>query len=125
MYIDAVISGNLKTNVSKSAVMVFSRNSVEDGWKWAEHKLPKVSSCTFVGIGIDFVCNGARDVHLRVLDNGGKNELHSIISNGDISLSARRLLLLSMVVRFGKVIRIRLMLWSPNLVMKQLEGTWA
>ena len=28
----------LKANVSKSAVMVFSRNSVEGGWKWGEHK---------------------------------------------------------------------------------------
>ena len=34
----------LKANVSKSAVMIFSRNSVEDGWKRGEHKLPKVSS---------------------------------------------------------------------------------
>ena len=33
----------LKANVSKSAVMVFSRNSVKGGWKWGEHKLPKVS----------------------------------------------------------------------------------
>ena len=30
----------LKANVSKSAVTVFSRNSVEGGWKWEEHKLP-------------------------------------------------------------------------------------
>ena len=30
--------------MSKSAVMVFSKNSVEGGWKWGEHKLPKVSS---------------------------------------------------------------------------------
>ena len=37
----------LKANVSKSAVMVFSKNSVEDGWKWGEHKLPKVSSYTY------------------------------------------------------------------------------
>ena len=59
----------LKANVSKSAVMVFSRNSVEGGWKWGEHKLPKVSSYTY--LGIDFACNGAWDVHLkRVLDNG-------------------------------------------------------
>ena len=26
----------LKANVSKSAVMVFSKNSVEGGWKWEE-----------------------------------------------------------------------------------------
>ena len=37
--------------MSKSAVMVFSRNSVEGGWKWGEHKL---SSYTY--LGIDFAC---------------------------------------------------------------------
>ena len=30
--------------LSKGAVMVFSKNSVEGGWKWGEHKLPKVSN---------------------------------------------------------------------------------
>ena len=61
----------LKANVSKSAVMVFSRNSVEGRWKWGEHKLPKVSSYTY--LGIEFACNGAWHVHLkRVLDNGRK-----------------------------------------------------
>ena len=47
---------------------VVSKNSVESGWKWGEHKLPNYS--------IDFASNGAWDV--KVLD-----------------LSARRLLLLS------------------------------
>ena len=66
--------------MSKTVVMVYSRNSE---WKWGEHKLPKVSSYTY--LGIDFACNGAWDVHLkRVLDNGRKkvNQLHSIISDG-------------------------------------------
>ena len=30
----------LKATVSKSAVMVSSKNSVEGGWKWGEHTLP-------------------------------------------------------------------------------------
>ena len=61
----------LKANVSKSAVMVFSKNSVEGGWKWGEHKLPKVSKYSY--LGIDFASNGAWDVHLKkVLDNGRK-----------------------------------------------------
>ena len=61
----------LKANVSKSAVMVFSRNSAEGEWKWGKHKLPKASSYTY--LGIDFACNGAWDAHLkRVLDNGRK-----------------------------------------------------
>ena len=90
----------LKANVSKSAVMVFSKNSVEGGWKWGEHTLPKVSNYSY--LGIDFASNGARDVHLKkVLDNGRKkvNQLHSVISNRDINLSARRLLLLSVIIR--------------------------
>ena len=69
-----------------------------------------------------FASNGAWDVHLKkVLDNGRKkvNQLHS---NRDINLSARRLLLLSVIRpsieygggggggeggKYGKVIRVR------------------
>ena len=85
----------LKANVSKNVVMVFSKNSVEGGWKWGEHKRPNVSSYS-----IDFAGNGAWDVHLKkVLDNGRKkvNQFHRVISNRDINLSARRLLLLSVI----------------------------
>ena len=88
----------LKANVCKSAVMVFSRNPVEGEWKWGEHALPRVSNYTY--LGIDFACNGAWDVHIqRVRDNCKKkvNQLHSVISNRDINLTARRLLLLSVV----------------------------
>ena len=61
------------------------------------------------------VANDAWDVHLKkVLDNGRKkvNQLHSVISNRDINLSARRLLLLSVIRpsmegKYGKVIRVR------------------
>ena len=50
-------------------VMVFSKNSVEGGWKWGEHELRKVSSYSY--LGIDFASNGAWDVHLKkVLDSG-------------------------------------------------------
>ena len=48
----------------------------------------------------DFQCNGAWDVHIkRVVENGRKkvNQLHSVISNRGVNLSARRLLLLSVV----------------------------
>ena len=45
--------------MSKSAVMVFS---VEDGWKRGKHKLPKVTSYSY--LGIDF---GAWDVHLKII----------------------------------------------------------
>ena len=45
-YICPIVLCNMhvKANVSKSVVMVFSKNSVERGWKWGEHKLPKVSN---------------------------------------------------------------------------------
>ena len=82
----------LKANGSQSAVMVFSKNPVESEWKWGDHKVSNYSY-----LGIDFASNGAWDVHLKkVLDNGRKkvNQLHSVISNRDINLSARRLLLL-------------------------------
>ena len=90
----------IKANVSKSAVMVFSKNSVEGGRKWGEHTFPKVSNYSY--LGIDFASNGAWDVHLKkALDNGRKkvSQLHSVISSKDINMSARirRLLLLSVI----------------------------
>ena len=49
-------------------------------------------------MGVDFASNGAWDGHIKkVLDSGRKNQLHSVISNRDINMSARRLLLLSVV----------------------------
>ena len=36
----------LKANVSKSAVMVFARESVDRAWKWGEHSPPRVSKYT-------------------------------------------------------------------------------
>ena len=51
-------------------------------------------------LALDFASNGAWDGHIKkVLDCGRKkvNQLHSVISNRDINLSARRLLLLSVV----------------------------
>ena len=88
----------LKANVTKSAVMVFTKEAVEGTWKWGEHVLPTVAKYTF--LGVDFASNGAWDGHIKkVLDCGRKkvNQLHSVISNRDINLSARRLLLLSVV----------------------------
>ena len=88
----------LKANVSKSAVMVFARNKVEGKWMWGEHKLPRV--CSYSYLGIDFACNGAWDIHVnKVIDSGRKrlNQLHSVLSNRSINLSARRMLLLSVV----------------------------
>ena len=89
----------LKANVTKSAVMVFSKEVVEGSWKWGEHHLPTVTEYTY--LGVDFASNGAWDGRIikNVLDSGRKkvNQLHSVISNKDINMSARRLLLLSVV----------------------------
>ena len=79
-------------------VIVFTKEAVEGTWKWGEHDLPTVAKYTF--LGIDFASNGAWDGHIKkVLDCGRKkvNQLQSVISNRYINLSARRLLLLSVV----------------------------
>ena len=84
--------------MGKSAVMVFSKDRVEDRWKWGEHELPKVSSYRY--LGIDFASDGAWDVHIKKVINNSKkrvNQLYSVISNRDINLTARRLLLLSVI----------------------------
>ena len=62
-------------------------------------------------------------MHIRkLLDNGRKrvNQLHKVISNRNINLSARRHLLLSVIrpsIEYGrtceKVIRVRQVLWNP------------
>ena len=85
----------LKANVSKSAVMT---GSVEGSWKWGEQDLLRVSKYTY--LGIDFAESGAWDVHMKKVVASGKmkvNQLHSVISNRDINLSARTLLLLAVV----------------------------
>ena len=61
----------LRANVIKSAVMVFSKDTVNGCWKWGEHSLPNVSSYSY--LGIDFSSNGAWDMHInKLLDNGRK-----------------------------------------------------
>ena len=88
----------LRTNVFKSAVMVFSKDAVNAFWKWGEHSLPKVSS--YSDLGIDFSSKGAWDMHIKkLLDNCRKkvNQQHKVISNRKVNSSARRLLLLSVI----------------------------
>ena len=36
--------------MSKSAVMVFSKDTVSGCWKWGKYSLPKVSSYNYLGI---------------------------------------------------------------------------
>ena len=84
--------------MSKSAVMVFSKDAVNGCWKWEEYSLPIVSSYSY--LGNDFSRNGAWDMHIRkLLDNGRKrvNQQHKVISNRNINLSACRHLLLSVI----------------------------
>ena len=80
----------LKANVSKSAVMVFSRESVDGAWKWGVHVLRRVSKYTYLGV-LCMGCAYQECVRRKV------NQLHSVICNRDINLSARRLLLLAVV----------------------------
>ena len=69
--------------------MTSGKGSVEGSWKWGEQDLPRVSY-----LGIDFAESGAWDMHMnKVVDSGKKvNQLHSVISNRDINLSAHRVL---------------------------------
>ena len=53
----------LRANVSKSAVMVFSKDAENGCWKWGEYSLPIVSAYSY--LGIDFSRNGAWDMHIR------------------------------------------------------------
>ena len=79
----------LKVNVSKCAVVVFSKSKVPGSWTWGEHTIPQASSYCY--LGIDFTSDGGWDTHVkRVISNGRKkvNQLHSIISNRNINLSA-------------------------------------
>ena len=82
-----------------------------------EQDLPRVSKYTY--LGIDCAESGARDVHIKKVVASCKkkvNQLHSVMGNRDIYLSACRLLLLAVVrptlVRSGKQIRHRLVHWS-------------
>ena len=51
--------------MSKSAVMVFSKDAVSGCWKLREYSLPIVSS--YSCLGIDFSSNGAWDNNLSVI----------------------------------------------------------
>ena len=136
----------LKANVSKCAVVVFSKSKVPGSWTWGEHTIPQASSYCY--LGIDFISDGGWDTHVkRVISNGRKkvNQLHSIISNRNINLSAQRLLLLSVLrpsIEYGSEVwrcnksqasalesillggAKRLLNAHLRPVMRQLEGTW-
>ena len=69
----------LKANVSKCAVVVFSKSYLVAGHG---HTIPQASSYCY--LGIDFTSDGGWDTHVkRVISNGREkvNQLHSIISN--------------------------------------------
>ena len=98
--------------MSKSAVMVFSKDAVNGCWKWGEYSLPIVYFYSY--LGIDFSSNGAWDMHIRkLLDNGSRrvNQLHKVISNRNINLIACRHLLLSVIrpsIEYGSEV------WEDN-----------
>ena len=63
-----------------------------------EHALHRVLNYAY--LAVNFASNGTWDSHVKdVCVNGRKklNQLHSVLSNRDINLCARRLLLLSVV----------------------------
>ena len=104
-------------------IACYCSKDAENGcWKWGEYSLPIVSSYSYLYLGIDFFRNGW-DMHIRkLLDNGKVNQLHKVISNRNINLSARRLLLLSVIrpsieygieVWEGNKLRVRQVHWNP------------
>ena len=50
----------LRANVSKNAVIVFSKASVSGEWKWGEHLLPRVSNYAYLGVNL--ASNAAWDI---------------------------------------------------------------
>ena len=90
----------LKSNIKKSAVMVFSKqvNTGACTWKWGDKDIPEVVSYCY--LGIEFAKNGSRYSHVQKVINKGKkklNQLHRFLSNRNISTVARRLLLVSVL----------------------------
>ena len=68
---------------------LLTKIKVPGSWIWCEHTIPQTSSYCY--LGIDFTSDGGWDAHVkRVISNGRKkvNQLHSIISNRNINLSA-------------------------------------
>ena len=88
----------LKSNFKKSAVMVFSKE-VDTGactWKWGDKDTPEVGSYCY--LGIEFANNGSWDSHAQKVTNSGKeklNQLHRFLSNRNISIVARRIIIVS------------------------------
>ena len=77
---------------------MFGKYKVKGKRNWGDHVLPIVSNYTYPGVNFSY--NGAWDTHIKKLIQNGKqkvNQLNSIISNRYINLSARRMLLLSVL----------------------------
>jgi len=53
----------LKANVSKCAVVVFSKSTVPGSWTWGEHTIPQASSYCY--LQIDFSSDRERDSHVN------------------------------------------------------------
>ncbi len=82
----------LKSNIKKSAVVVFSKevNTGACTWKWGNKDIPEVVSYCY--LGIEFANNGSWDSHVQKVINSGKkklNQLHRFLSNRNISRAAR------------------------------------
>ena len=104
--------------MGKSGVMVRFKNRLEGRWKGGEHEPPKVSS--YCHLGINFASNGAWDVHIKKVINGRKkvNQLHSVICNRDINLTACRLLLLSGIRPSIELV------WLSHTTIARGKGVW-
>ena len=72
----------LKSNIKKSAVVVFSKVAITDmcAWKWGDKVIPRVVSYCY--LGIEFAENGSWDSHVQNVANlsGGIKSISWIMS---------------------------------------------
>ena len=78
---------------------MFGKDKVKGKWNLGDHVLQLLATIATY-LGVDFSYNGAWDTHIKKLIQTCKQrvtQLNSIISNRYINLSARRMLLLSVL----------------------------
>ena len=68
----------MKSNIKKSAVIVFSKevNTGACTWKWGDKDIPEVVSYCY--LGIECAKNGSWDSHVQKVINNGKKKLNQL-----------------------------------------------
>ncbi len=70
----------LKSNITNSAVMVFSKGATTGVWKWGDKELPTLES--YCDLGIEIAYDGSWDSHVqKVISNDQKKTCYRLFSN--------------------------------------------